>query len=153
LSNLLPVCPSCNGARGKETHFPVEDFRVHSPDDTVEKEGRLLLSPYYDDPHAHLYFPPAKDGTFFGTVTGISKKGKMSVKIYNLQRVPLQERRRKAQEDIIKDLQYYLLKDRKRYINLWRDMHNGVLEFSAAVLSQARSWWKELNACTESAHT
>ncbi len=138
-SNLLPSCEKCNRARGKKNHFPVKETRVYSHQEDLGSEEPLLLHPYDHDPAQHLYFPPS-----VGTVAGVTDKGEESVEIYNLKRDKLTEKRREEQENVVKDLEYYIIKDRARLRSIWHDMRCGIRQYSAAALAQASAWWEEL---------
>jgi hypothetical protein len=107
--------------------------------------------PYLDDVRSELFFLPAERETFFGAVTGIGERGEKSVETYNLNRSELVEQRRRAQERIVRDLEYFLVKDRTRLKEIWKQMHDGKSEYSSAVLSQAKQWWKDLSGCIPSA--
>jgi hypothetical protein len=141
LLNLLPVCQQCNTARGKKTHFPVRGARAKSCNDDLRRENRLLLMPYLDNPREELIFLPGKDGFYSGVVKGKSERGKKSVKIYNLNREPLLGMRRDAQEMSefkILALQDGIFKDKREHYE--REVKDGKVQFSSAVLSQLEYW-------------
>lgn len=85
--NLLPSCNRCNSS-GKGNLFPIAGTRAKTPDCSLGAENRLLLHPCRDFPEKHLEF--SKDGTVLGT----TKKGKISVKILQLDRTDLTEDRK-----------------------------------------------------------
>ncbi len=107
--NLLPSCNNCNSARGKNDQFPVggkyvavtrltpaeitalrhqhtpspsqADVYYLHPEDMDDREQRVLLHPYLDDPDQHLIFGDlgivaARDGSLMGQV---------SMQVYDLQ--------------------------------------------------------------------
>lgn len=142
-NNLLPCCEKCNRARAKMNHFPVKEFRAYRPED-LEREEPLLLNPYKHCPKKHLYFPPGKDDTYFGTVNGTTDVGKTSVKIYNLNRAKLVEERREEQEHVVNALKLAIVSgNREKFFSIWSDLHNGIREFSVATLASARAWWEQ----------
>jgi hypothetical protein len=135
-SNLLPVCEMCNGARAKSNHFPVEGFRAYTPTDELERENRLLLTPYFDKPSKHLRFLPE-----YGLVVGLTPKGKKSIEIYDLNREYLLEKRKEAQHNIVQKLGLWLQTNNiEAFAETWTEMLDGEIEFSAAALSQAEYW-------------
>ena len=125
--NLVPACEACNTGRGKKNQFPVQGHHVllqeltaaqvqqleappiespswpkHyylEPEDLDRLERRLLLHPYYDDPHEHLCFGHG------GKVTARelddakpSDPGKHSVTVYHLDDPDLMTARHKVQD-------------------------------------------------------
>lgn len=96
--NLLPACRACNqpgptreGTRvGKWMRFPVAGFRATVPGDE-EKEEALLLHPVFDEPERHLGFQP-RTGFIYGT----TPEGRMSVRVFHLNREGLPEERKKV---------------------------------------------------------
>jgi hypothetical protein len=85
--NLVPACEGCNARDGKLNQFPVA--RNHAPlvpppgpqapfQDLDLLEEPLLLHPFVDDPAEHLRFGE------FGTVVGLTEKGRLSIEVYNL---------------------------------------------------------------------
>lgn len=105
--NLLPSCADCNRPRrqelpqnlrataGKANQFPVRDERKRATAPGAEqKEPRLLLHPYFDDPRQHLRFVNEPDGFRDGEVEPAprgkrrlpSPQGKASIEVYALQR-------------------------------------------------------------------
>ena len=97
--NLLPSCRACNqpgttrrGKRvGKWERFPVSGFRATLPEE-VEREKPLLLHPIdVEDIERHLGFRP-KTGFVFGK----TRAGRMSVRVFDLNRERLPEERKKV---------------------------------------------------------
>lgn len=73
------------------------DLFYLQPDDLDDKEGRLLLHPYFDDPRKSLRFDD------FGAVIAIGNpeekaRGEWSIKVYNLNSEDIKTERRKAVE-------------------------------------------------------
>ncbi len=142
--NLLPCCEKCNRARGKATHFPVRGFRAQVREE-IDREEPLLINPYSCKPGNHLKFVTAHDGEFvIGMVKGVDDIGESSEKIYNLNRAELVRKRRQEQEKIIRDLGYYIINDREKFRQIWKDMRSGRCQYSAAVLQQAEDWLRQL---------
>ena len=112
-TNLLPACEWCNTVNGKRNEFPIPnttylsilkkltkaectslkqkliqstnwpDIFYFQPVDLDDKEGRLLLHPYFDDPCKSLKFDDFGNVIAFGT--GDDKlRGDWSIKVYNL---------------------------------------------------------------------
>ncbi|MBZ9763369.1 AAA family ATPase [Mesorhizobium sp. CA8] len=87
--NLYPICSGCS--RAKRSLFPTEGERAPllAPIETIHsQESALLLDPCLDDPAHHLEF------TENGSVKAITKKGEISIKVFNLNRSSLREQRR-----------------------------------------------------------
>ena len=129
-TNLLPSCAFCNTINGKKNEFPIKettylsilkrmtedecnqlkvkliqsnnwpDIFYFQPVDLDEKEGRLLLHPYFDDPRKSLKF----DDLGFVIATGEGEdqmRGELSIKVYNLNDERIVTERRKAQNDAL----------------------------------------------------
>jgi hypothetical protein len=129
-TNLLPSCAFCNTVNGKKNEFPIPqttylsvlkkltkaecntlkqkliqssnwpDIFYFQPVDLDDKEGRMLLHPYFDDPRKFLTFDD------FGSVIAIGNKnqktrGELSIKIYNLNDGKIVPDRRRAQDDAL----------------------------------------------------
>jgi uncharacterized protein (TIGR02646 family) len=128
--NLLPVCVSCNRERGKQKHFPIKTHRCYSPEDKIINEDPLLVNPFFDNPKEHFSFEES------GIVKGISERGEKSCKIYHLNRTPLQEERRKAQRQIVKDIKLAIFSatdNLDELKNIMRMIDEGKVEFSATL--------------------
>jgi 5-methylcytosine-specific restriction endonuclease McrA len=103
--NLVPICERCNSGSGKQDQFPVAGHRVFShaeltnPSDVAELDSHempLLLHPYADDPAAHIHFGVQ------GVVAPLngSVRGRATITICELDREPLNEERRRTQEEV-----------------------------------------------------
>ncbi|MCJ8208559.1 hypothetical protein MUY27_02485 [Mucilaginibacter sp. RS28] len=123
--NLLLSCRNCNqklahsvyGASGKKTmgkmnQFPLSDtsryVRKHDHPNGVSDEEtyRLLLNPCIDNPELHLEY--GDEGVIRpkrGANNILSPKGKTSIEVYVLQRVPLVQSREKVLIDIQAQIQ------------------------------------------------
>jgi hypothetical protein len=122
--NLLPSCALCNTVNGKRNQFPIPETKSYrtifraltkgeklkekripsanwpglfyfQPIDLDEKEGRLLLHPYFDEPRKSLRFDD------YGEVIAIGNpeekaRGEWSIKVYNLNSEDLKTERRRA---------------------------------------------------------
>lgn len=97
-----------------------------------------------DDLREHLLFVSRKNGTFLGIMKGITKKGDDSVKYYHLDRKALDKKRKAEQEQVVKDLEYFIVKDRNKLTCILDEIKKGSREFSAAALAQAISWKEQL---------
>lgn len=104
-SNLLLACEFCNQLRrepptraitartraaGKADKFPLLDEarRAYSPDGEISLEEPLLVNPTVEEPSEHLTFDPS------GRPIYKSKKGKVSIEVYNLDSRQLNKQRR-----------------------------------------------------------
>lgn len=88
-ANLYPACAACN--RAKRGLFPVLGPRaeVGTPMAAIaEAEDALLIDPCRDEPREHLEF--GSDGF----VRALTERGAATIKILNLDRLPLIEARR-----------------------------------------------------------
>ena len=113
--NLLPSCIDCNRGRtqltpddiddgevrGKENFFPL----TSAPDSPLDHRSwvarddnrrRLLLHPCRDWPEAHLEFH------FNGTVTGTTRKGRVTISVLGLDRLALNRARRELVLELAK---------------------------------------------------
>lgn len=105
--NLLPSCIDCNrerthefdgeeaGKSGKANKFPLGGRKRSDLAPGCEKsEAVLLLDPCADDPDRHLEF--TEEGVVAPAVSGgrASRKGKISIEVYGLQRKTLVQVRR-----------------------------------------------------------
>ena len=105
--NLLPACKHCNQlrsdpptlgnlgrtrGRGKGDKFPLADeqFRAFSPADQISNEEPLLINPALEDPSEHITFDP------LGKPIKRTKKGRKSIKVYNLDTRQLNNERRRT---------------------------------------------------------
>ena len=87
--NLLPSCAQCNRPN-KRTRFPVKGFRADSPGNET-KEDPLLLHPLVDDPSEHFSIKHKR-----GVLVDKTEKGKISMKLLDLNRAGLLEERKSA---------------------------------------------------------
>jgi uncharacterized protein (TIGR02646 family) len=96
--NLLPSCNACNRS-GKSTHFPLADERRRARKEGQEdRESPLLLDPYQDNPERHLRFDE-EGGIRPAGRAAEDPKGRVTIDVCKLARVPLsQERKKRAKE-------------------------------------------------------
>lgn len=117
-SNLLLSCPKCNGSGAKGNKFPIigmrrfeenpiigaEDAPVYNRIDCyahigpLANEDPLLLNPEVDEIISRFVF--SKDGE----ISGVEDKGKMSVKIYTLDRQQLNIARLKIKQNLLTNI-------------------------------------------------
>jgi len=145
LDNLLPSCQLCNQAKGKANRFPLRDEtkRLSKPSrsDRLNTEEPLLFNAYLHEPTAHLEFVPGKNDKAFGTVRGIDDIGTTTEAVYDLNREPLIEARRKEQNSARARIKEALILEDPGVISqLMRDCLEGRAEFSAAVLSEINAY-------------
>ncbi len=129
-TNLLPACEWCNTVNGKRNEFPIPnttylsvlkkltqaecnslkqqlikstrwpDIFYFQPVDLDDKEGRLLLHPYFDNPRKSLVFDDF--GTVIAAGSGDDKvRGEWSIKVYNLNDAKIKPERQKAQDEAL----------------------------------------------------
>lgn len=132
--NLYPSCSHCNqrrkdrprwgdmryaGSGGKMDQFPLEDesSRALSPADDFGAEARLLLDPCADRPEEHLRY--TVDGQVVA-VTG-SRKGKVSINVFNLRRSRLKTKRRNKVAAVVDCLQLIREQEEKGNAEAARD--------------------------------
>lgn len=104
--NLLLVCQSCNITHGKRSLFPVNGDRaplLASVDECRKTEKYALLDPCFDRPEEHLTFEET------GECLALSRRGKITIDVLNLNRSPLIQERRKAWFELKATLTYWLL--------------------------------------------
>ena len=115
-SNLTLGCSICN--RKKGIYFPIFGTRILEPTlgaDGLPKheylslnsaillgEQAVLLNPEIDEVEKHFYFLPN------GEIKGIDERGKRTIKLLDLNRLPLTFYRRKVLEDHLKELKNIL---------------------------------------------
>jgi hypothetical protein len=117
-SNLLLSCPKCNGSGAKGNKFPIEGTRklddnpINGTDAIpilnrtncfaharpLSDEKPLLLNPEVDEIVSRFDF--SKDGE----ISGLDDKGRMSVKIYTLDRQQLNIARFKIKQNLLSNL-------------------------------------------------
>jgi hypothetical protein len=178
-TNLLPACEWCNTVNGKRNEFPIPkttylsvlkkltrtecdslrekliqstswpDIFYFQPVDLDNKEGRLLLHPYFDDPRKSLKFDDFGKVIAFGS--GDDKlRGEMSIKVYNLNDGKIVPVRRDAQEEALNKFdtitKYYRIqglslndaKERAKADPAISDYIAGKKPYSAAVVDYLR---------------
>ncbi len=96
-SNYLPSCQKCNQA-AKNNHFPIEGKRARGPGDSLEAEGPLLMHPDQDRWKGNVRFRPSTDPEKPGWADDLTKKGKVSIEILELNRKPLRDARVTVQQ-------------------------------------------------------
>lgn len=129
-TNLLPVCEICNRPN-KRNEFPLEDGTRAYDAATVAGEKPLLLNPYFDDPLEHL------DCDEMGVVSGRTPRGKVSEKVYGLNRVKLVERRARVITDWENKFKVRMMNadDEVTALREMRDeLRRGILEYSGELL-------------------
>jgi hypothetical protein len=129
-TNLLPACEWCNTVNGKRNEFPIPkttylsvlkkltteecddlkeqliqssnwpDIFYFQPVDLDDKEGRLLLHPYFDDPSKSLQFDDFGEVVARGTDDD-KLRGDWSIKVYNLNDGKIVPVRRSAQDEAL----------------------------------------------------
>lgn len=149
LENLLPSCQLCNQAKGKANRFPLRDEtkRLSKPcrSDRMNAEEPLLFNAYLHEPEAHLEFVPGKNDKSFGTVRGIDDVGMTTEAVYDLNREPLIEARRKEQGSARARIKEALaLEDSRVISNLMRECLEGRAEFSAAVFAEINDYLRTM---------
>ena len=115
--NLLLTCRNCNQklkhliigetekkTMGKMNQFPLTDSEKyvlnHNSNLSDEEDYRLLIQPCIDNPEEHLEFDIE-----YGVIRGVTDKGKKSIEVYVLQRIPLVQSREKLLIDIKAQIQ------------------------------------------------
>jgi len=96
-SNYLPSCKKCNEA-AKTNHFPIEGKRARGPGDSLEAEKPLLMHPNKDRWQGNVRFRPSTDPEEPAWADGLTEKGKVSIKILELNRKPLRDARVRVQQ-------------------------------------------------------
>lgn len=96
--NMYLACSDCN--RSKRNLFPLKGTRatIETRYAELAEESPLLLDPCADNPSASLFFEKN------GRVRGRDEKGKISIKVYGLNRQALVRARKKVCEEILADL-------------------------------------------------
>jgi hypothetical protein len=151
ISNLFPCCENCNRFKGKRNHFPIEGVRCSGPDceATLTSEKPLLLNPYVDDNiehHLQFWTPKLKgdEKLLAGTMRGTTDKGTRSVKIYNLDREPLNIARAKAQRNALDALRLAMAHSDEEFFKRFESFRSGRNEYSAAVKAYVSDWWDKI---------
>jgi uncharacterized protein (TIGR02646 family) len=142
LRNLLPSCEKCNRAGGKMNHFPVVKFlTAHASEELFGQEAPMLLNPYFDndlDKHFAFTPPDLEREQFFGTVVGLTERGKKTIEICNLNREKLIEARRERQRAYLDEILRYTV--RIQLNNALTEVRAGTKEYSAALLVVATEY-------------
>ena len=142
LRNLLPSCEKCNRAGGKMNQFPVVKFlTAQAHDEFFGNKKPLLLNPYFDaDLQKDLAFTPPdlERDMFFGTVVGLTERGKETIRICNLNREKLVEMRRDRQRAYLDEVLTNTV--RIRLDRALEDVRSGRKEFSAALVAVAEAY-------------
>ena len=94
--NLIYCCKQCNQYKGN--YFPINGKRISSPKDDINKENRLLIHPYYDDPYDHFIIDDDNNSYAF---TAISDEGLQTIELLRLNRTDLLDGRKKAKIQIL----------------------------------------------------
>lgn len=176
-TNLLPACEFCNAANGKRNEFPIRqttylsvlrkltkteckslkqkliqssnwpDVFYFQPVDLDDKEGRLLLHPYLDDPRKSLTFDDFGQAVAKGKGED-KRRGEESIRIFNLNDGNIIPQRRKAQDDALDTFETFTKIHRKRGLSLFdaklkakdelQDYFSGRAAYSAAVIDYLR---------------
>lgn len=101
-SNLLPVCTECNST--KRNKFPIEERRAEKPEEKLKKrynkanseyllsEKPLLIHPEIDTVENHFYFSD-------GSIIDRTNRGRETIKICNLNRSNLKNKRHEIYEN------------------------------------------------------
>lgn len=95
--NLLLSCEKCNRGSGKMNQFPIKGKRAYCPEDPLEEEEPLLLNPYEEGKLEDHFSIPGFDGF----IKGETDEGKETIKICDLNREALRERRQEALENTL----------------------------------------------------
>jgi uncharacterized protein (TIGR02646 family) len=143
--NLLPSCSLCNSR--KRNRFPVSGRRAVVPGDDLKLEEPDLLNPYEDtDIDSHIAFVTDEtDEKLFGVAkeVGNSRKGHESIVSYGLNddaKVRARQMEMKAFLREFKDA----FEDAGRRAKLWKSLHDGSRQFSAACEAKVSAWIESL---------
>ncbi len=107
--NLFLACQHCNNS--KKNLFPIEGERGdfgESSSDLQKKERPLIINPCFDNPEEHLEYDLET-----GEVKGLTKKGKVTIDIFGLNRIELKNIR----SHIIKLLRVFLTTIEQRKVS------------------------------------
>ena len=144
--NMMLSCSAC-GVKYKRDFFPLEDENLRAPTGAkgVEllNEKALLIDPCQEDPEKHLLF--LEDGV----VSALTPKGQVTIEVLGLNRQPLQEKRKKAAEDLVfklqllesKSVDYKLVLFLVGYVN---NLYSGEgIEYTAVQKAIFVKWYEE----------
>ena len=134
--NLLISCSKCNKWGGKKNQFPLADeadlAMLCCPNHELENEQPLLLNPYTDIPEQHLHFDAE-----IGTVESITERGAETIRVCDLNREPLAEKRRESAAVMLEHVDASLGQGKIfRVRSLREEIRNGDVEFAAAVRAE-----------------
>jgi hypothetical protein len=140
--NLMPSCQHCNQGQGKGNHFPIAGTRALKPGDDLAAELPLLLNPYQSGGSpGHIRYIIEESGWEVlptGLVEGITDRGRVSVKLYDLQRPSLAGRRRKNQRAAINALN--LAAGTPKLKQVWDGLFDPSEEHASAVRAACLKW-------------
>jgi hypothetical protein len=148
-TNLLPACQRCNSSPGKGMQFPVAGEYVFEPgntgiDELDRQEDPLLLHPLRgDDPEDHLGFDE------FGRVypRDESRKGTVSIEVFDLNRDGLAEHRRSfidLGKGLFQKAMLVALVEDRQIKDVIREMFDRSTDYSAALRAHAHEWIQEV---------
>jgi energy-coupling factor transporter ATP-binding protein EcfA2 len=96
--NMMLSCSTC-GVKYKRDFFPLEDENLRAPIGAkgVEllNERAMLIDPCLENPEEHLLF--SEDGV----VSALTPKGQVTIEVLGLNRQPLQDKRKKAGQELV----------------------------------------------------
>src|SRR5690606_1335560 len=93
--NLIYACKECNQYKGN--YFPIKGSRALNEKDNYEKEHRMLLNPYLDEPVNHLNYVQSDSGH----IDALTDEGNQTIELLRLNRTDLIEGRKKARKEVI----------------------------------------------------
>ena len=142
--NLLISCSKCNKWGGKKNQFPVADSAdrvvLMCPPQELDDEQPLLLNPYKDLPEQHLQFDAE-----IGTVESITERGAATIKVCDLNREPLTQKRMEAQRSQWKELMFLWIQEKYPEARALREeIRIGEVEFAAAVRAELEARFHEM---------
>jgi uncharacterized protein (TIGR02646 family) len=134
--NLLISCSKCNKWGGKKNQFPLAESADRAvltcPAQELEDEQPLLLNPYTDLPEQHLLFD-----ALIGTVESITDRGAATIRVCDLNREPLAEKRREAQHSYWTTLMFLWIQEKYSDARRLREeIRRGDVEFAASVRAE-----------------
>ncbi len=124
----------------EEESVPSEGARRLNEFDQTQEEP-LLLNPYFDSPLDHLHYVfNYRKGEPTGFIKGTTEKGRVSVRIYDLNRTEMVDDRKQAQRSSISEYESALFKGRhKAFID---EIKRSKPAYTAARLGAILSWIK-----------
>jgi uncharacterized protein (TIGR02646 family) len=144
LENLLISCSNCNKWGGKKNQFPLADSAdramLFCPNHELDNEQPLLLNPYTDLPEQHLHFDPE-----IGTVESLTERGAATIRVCDLNREPLAEKRKEAQQSCLNTLMLLWIKEKYTEArSLREEIRSGDVEFAAAVRAELEARFEKM---------